>query len=353
MLNLTLCLLCFADPVPVVMKYQAIPEDSEDFLQLPFSIAFSSSDELYVLDALGKRVHVWGKDARYLRSFGKSGMGPGEMSRPERIDILNDRLWLYDHTSRRLSQFSLAGDPLKTISAQVRAYKFVALRDDRFLVGYKKHSDEARTKASFELLDENGRVLRVLKEYDHGGYLQNKEGKTRIKAFGPEIVIHRTAANRCLFGFSQENLLYEVNDAGEIIASHRLEMFTEKPNDLDKEHLSTLSFPNSSGSRSSFETWKHLELSFEYDKAYYTHFTTASNNGLLFVLTPLGGFGSAAGYHQATYFVSDLESKKIRSRGHYAFPEDSIVLMESGRVILFEVKDDGSYAIQQIQVPGT
>ncbi len=356
-MNLILILfaLIFGDnaSIKTSMAYEPIPESNELFLQLPFSIAFSSNSDLFVLDTLAKKVHVWSSLGKYLQSFGRIGMGPGEMARPETLDILNDRLWLYDHSGRRLTQFSLQGEPLQTISSQVRANRFAALRDDLFVAGYKKHHDKERTQASFELIDGNGRVVKILKQFDHGGYLKRDQGKTRIKAFGPEMDIQRISAKRWLFGFSQENVLYEIDDSGEIVASHVIEMFTEKPSDFDKDLIKTLSFPNSAGTRTGFSDWRHLELSFEHDKAYYTHFTKPTENKLVFALTPLGGFGTVAGFHRATYFVSDLKTKKMVARGYYELPEDSLVFYKAGRVIVFEVTDDGSYAIKSITLKGS
>ena len=235
----------------------------------------------------------------------------------------------------------------------VRASKFVALRDDLFLTGYKKHSNEERTKASFEVFDDTGRVIRVLKQFDHGGYLQYREGDVRIKAFGPDMVIQKIAPRRWLFGFSQNKTLYEVNDSGVIVTEHELEMFTEKPSDLDEKLIKTLTFPTSSGTRGAFSKWKHLKFSFDHDKAYYTHFTKTTDHRIVFALTPLGGFGAAAGFNQATYFVSDMQAQRIHSRGFYVFPEDSIVLYQAGRVVVFEVNDEGSYTIKSILLRGS
>ena len=95
--------------IQVAMEYAPIPEEEGVYLQLPFSIAFDAKGDLYVLDALSKKVHVWSDTGVYRHSFGKSGLGPGELSRPESIDILDDRLWIYDHSGRRFDAIQPRG----------------------------------------------------------------------------------------------------------------------------------------------------------------------------------------------------------------------------------------------------
>ena len=98
-----------------VLTYQSIPEGQDTFLQVPFSLSFHENGDLYVLDSRTCRVHVWDKNGKYLRHFGKTGTGPGEMTQPAKIDVAADTLWVFDHSGRRLTQFDLKGQFIKIV----------------------------------------------------------------------------------------------------------------------------------------------------------------------------------------------------------------------------------------------
>jgi len=337
--------------IEVEQIYEPVPETEELYFQLPFSVAFHENGDMYVLDTRACKIHVWDKNGKYLRYFGKTGAGPGEISRPAKIDITGDALWVFDHSGRRLTKLDLYGKLITTVTALVRADKFAALNDNLFLTAYKRHSDDARTVAAFDLFDENGRIIKNLKEFDHGGYIIRKgETKEAIKAFGPDMHIQRIAQDRWIFGFSQNTSLFEVNNQGEIVSELKFEMFTEPPTDTEIAFHKKVNFPTQNGTRGSFERWKHLEFAYEYDKAYYTSFTKLPDDKIVFALTPIGGFGSAAGFHQATYFVNDWNTRKIVDRGFYEFPQDSIVFFEAGRIIVFEVDEEGEYIIKRVHI---
>ena len=54
------------------------------------SMAFDAAGNLYVLDAQAARVTVFGRDGAFLRMFGKRGRGPGELSAPSQLGVLDD-----------------------------------------------------------------------------------------------------------------------------------------------------------------------------------------------------------------------------------------------------------------------
>lgn len=81
------------------------------------SIAVDDEGNIYLLDGKENKILVFDKKGKYLRSFGKKGQGPGEMSMPAGIHLTPDKeLMVDDSLNRKLIFFSLDGKFLRNIS---------------------------------------------------------------------------------------------------------------------------------------------------------------------------------------------------------------------------------------------
>ena len=66
--------------------------------------------EFFVLDAMESRVHVFNQAGKQLRTFGKRGSGPGELSNmPTHLVLWSNRLVITDVMNRRVNLFGLDG----------------------------------------------------------------------------------------------------------------------------------------------------------------------------------------------------------------------------------------------------
>lgn len=334
------------------MTYEPIPESEEAYLEVPFSIAFHQNGDLYVLDSRTCRIHVWNRQGKYLRHFGKTGSGPGEMAHPAKIDIDQNSVWVFDHSGRRLSQFNLEGDFLHAIVPEIRAYNFAVLPNTGFLIGYKRHAKDG-TRASFKLLDAHGKEIKTLLEISHQGYLtKTSEDKQAIKAFGPEMVIQKASPETWLIGFSQTTKLMEVDASGNILGEHVFDHQVDKPTKAETQFHQQLHFVNLDGRETAFKDMTRLTFSYDYDKANYTHFTKMPDGKIVFATTPLGGFIRAAGFYRASFSVADWQTKKMEHKGFYNFSKGSHVYFENGRLIAFELDESGDFRISQLKLKG-
>ncbi len=93
------------------------------------SIQIDDQDNIYALDTKETKVKVFDKNGKFLRAFGKTGQGPGEIDRPYRMEMTRDnRLVIADMGNNKLACFGLDGSCLQEIpTGKYRAltrYKF-------------------------------------------------------------------------------------------------------------------------------------------------------------------------------------------------------------------------------------
>jgi len=80
-------------------------------------IAVDAKGEVLVLDSKDCRVHVFDAKGKLLRSFGRKGQGPGELSGPGTIHLTPaNEILVEEALTRRLSYFSRDGKPLRQVS---------------------------------------------------------------------------------------------------------------------------------------------------------------------------------------------------------------------------------------------
>lgn len=80
------------------------------------SIKVDNEENIYVLDWKEIKIKVFDKEGRHVRTFGKKGQGPGEMSMPLRMETtLENNIVIDDFGNAKLIFYSLDGRCLKEI----------------------------------------------------------------------------------------------------------------------------------------------------------------------------------------------------------------------------------------------
>lgn len=82
----------------------------EAVLGRPLSLALGSG-ALYIVDAQDCAVKVFSRDGRFLKSIGRKGSGPGELSFPSGVAVLGGRIFVADKLNRRVQIFEASGRP--------------------------------------------------------------------------------------------------------------------------------------------------------------------------------------------------------------------------------------------------
>jgi hypothetical protein len=82
----------------------------------PAVVRVDGAGRLHVLDTGNDRVQVFDVDGRYLRTLGRSGEGPGDLSRPMGMWVFGDgEVVIADSGNARLQRFGPGGDPLPAV----------------------------------------------------------------------------------------------------------------------------------------------------------------------------------------------------------------------------------------------
>jgi hypothetical protein len=100
------------------------------------ALAIDGQGRLFVLDNGNSRVQAFdGRSGEFLFSIGRGGEGPGEFRRASRIAIAGDGLVVIDATAPKLSYWTLDGEHVHDVSAQiVRLAQYLAGFPDGSLV---------------------------------------------------------------------------------------------------------------------------------------------------------------------------------------------------------------------------
>ena len=71
--------------------------------------------EVFVADARGGRIQVFGPTGAFKRQFGQPGKGPGELGRPMNLTIAGGELYVAEYWNDRVQVFGLDGAPKRII----------------------------------------------------------------------------------------------------------------------------------------------------------------------------------------------------------------------------------------------
>ena len=95
-----------------------------------------SEGNFYVLDTGNYRVQVFDASGEYVRTLGRQGQGPGELTQPRAVVIAGDRIVVLDSVNRRYSAWALDGEYLgETASSDQYVPGGLQAFDDGTLLG--------------------------------------------------------------------------------------------------------------------------------------------------------------------------------------------------------------------------
>ena len=337
----------------VIKTFENLPEASGDFLTNPYTMHFSADQELYVADRATGRIHVWNKDGKYERSFAGPGKGPGELEAPIRLVVTDSRVWVWE-LSQQISVFQRDGSFERSFKIPgITPRAFAVLNPDLLLLLYRGASGSGNdAHFIFKLVDGNGEELSVLKDFTKETLAPIEgDNRTIAKAFGPDGDIQRAPDGTWWFGFSESRKLYQIDAQGQVLGERLFELPTGKPNTEERDLVANMSFPTPNGQRISLKNLPNMRISYDHDKAFYTHFLFHKDKAV-FALTPIGGFnGLGNGFYHASFGVNEAATGRALERGQYDFPEDSMVLYRDGHILAI-VMEGQDIVLKEILLKG-
>lgn len=93
-----------------------LPED--EFFEGIVDIGSDEAGNIYLCDIEACNIKKFSADGKFLKIIGRKGQGPGEFSRPSRMAVTGDRLFIYDGGNLRLCALTTDGEYIKSIGVQ-------------------------------------------------------------------------------------------------------------------------------------------------------------------------------------------------------------------------------------------
>jgi hypothetical protein len=164
-------------------------------------IAVDRAGRVYVLDNGDQKIRVFSADGKLLRTIGRTGRGPGEFTRPRKIEVVNDTLWVADNANARLTALSTVnGSVLRSSRAAVYDQFFEGVTiAGLFTVRPDELADPTATKPM---------TLRI--RHEMAGSQRGKEIGTMIITRPP--LVFRTYVGEAKKSFGAANLRQPLDD---------------------------------------------------------------------------------------------------------------------------------------------
>ncbi len=123
-----------------VVRLKQDESQEESLLNRVNQYLMGDDGHFYVLDRGNQRIAVFDQAGEYVRSFGRSGSGPGEFTDPRLFSIFNNKVAVLDTRIYRVSIFNVNGTFLESFSYQMSELKLeihLTAEDNLVLVSRK------------------------------------------------------------------------------------------------------------------------------------------------------------------------------------------------------------------------
>jgi len=120
-----------------VFTIEGIPAEITDSARLithPFALDVDKSGNIFILDHYSSTVKKFDRDGKFVKSFGRQGNGPGEMSSSFCLSILNDTIFVEDGGSARMVKFDLEGKFIANVNLNKVSPNFLSSIQNKFFI---------------------------------------------------------------------------------------------------------------------------------------------------------------------------------------------------------------------------
>ncbi len=191
-------------------------EDENYWFYHPNDIVGDSEGNLYVLDGGNQRVQKFDNQGKYLKTFGRSGQGPGELQNPLSIDIGEDgHVYIADWDNCRLEVFSSQGKYVRSIKLMTPVPRIRMLRSGEIAI---MNPRVGRDNSSYEESKDGSKPsLPLIKIIDESSNVIRKFGEGILFKIFPLI----NGGNRLIFTNDDDDNIYLA-----FLFQNRIEKFT-------------------------------------------------------------------------------------------------------------------------------
>jgi hypothetical protein len=150
-----------------ILTLEQDPGVEKSLIARPVAFSMDHQGNYYVLDNGDMRIAVFGSDGRYLRSFGRSGSGPGEFRFMELVRHEADQLSIWDPNNQRVTVYRTDGRFLESYRSPGTGYsvRCLKIQGDRYLGWLYPGREEdgfAYTQTLVQIRDAGGDTLATI-----------------------------------------------------------------------------------------------------------------------------------------------------------------------------------------------
>lgn len=208
-------------------------KDEEVFSENIF-INVDSEGNIYVADMKLNNIKVFDSSGAYIRTFGKEGKGPGELSMPTGIQITPDGdLMVEEVMNRRLSFFTPKGKFIKNVStADKTSLTGLIVGPEGQMVGRELVVENGKMVWAIKKYDKDLKALFTVDKVDFPNPLQGK-----INPFDLMIIFDVGRDGNIIYGTSKEYEIKFISPEGKHIKSITKKYNPVKITEKDKSEI--------------------------------------------------------------------------------------------------------------------
>ena len=115
-------------------------EDSLASFNLPISMTADKEGNIYILDTSSMSLKKFDKAGNFVKSIGRRGQGPGELSGPSFVLMIEDSLMIMSQGLKKISKFTLEGEYIKDSRLEIDV-QLPKTYDNKNIVSYTVRFD--------------------------------------------------------------------------------------------------------------------------------------------------------------------------------------------------------------------
>ncbi|PID26759.1 MAG: hypothetical protein CR982_08510 [Candidatus Cloacimonadota bacterium] len=138
--------------------------DSLQVLKMPMKVSIDSNKDIYILDIMQSNIKKYDSNGNFIKVISKHGMGPGELTYPNGMALIEDTLYVANQTQKKIVKFDKNGNFVGDIFVPKGAPDtFQEVGNNKF-IGYIGSTDTKRSKVYFSLtvFDKKFEVIKKL-----------------------------------------------------------------------------------------------------------------------------------------------------------------------------------------------
>lgn len=216
-------------------------ENNGLFIIEPREIAHDDQYRIYLTDMKKDEVMIFSQDGEFIKSFGRTGQGPGEFLGPSHLLIWNRQILVSDTGNRRVQFFDLDGRFLDKSFKLFKGYHSLAINSNGNIFGAPIYYEYPEDKNSglLDVLDHTGRVI---KSFGTPIKINNKYDYSSLST----IKISIENSNKTIWvAFEKFCVLRKYSFEGTLLAEYEIaNALMKKKDDLNRSMINRRSLSN-------------------------------------------------------------------------------------------------------------